>query len=152
QFGGAGLVTADKVAWQSDTGDGQLQSPRDEQIDGAESERISAALVDDLVQVTAVRLVGVILVPLESQFFEQQSIDEGDGLLGSRARGQPFTESAGPTIKECRVGFAIDVRIPGLGEHAQSLLQFKVFPIPAAILEELLVPRLPGLVVEQLQC
>src|SRR5262245_15467532 len=46
-FPDAGLKSADEVAWQANSRDWKLQPAREEQIDGAEANGISGALIDD---------------------------------------------------------------------------------------------------------
>lgn len=147
-FLGGGLKTADEMAGQADTGNGQLEASREQKIDKAKVDGIAGAAVHDAVQVTVLRVVIILFVAVKAQHIENVFVECGQNVFGLAARVDAFAQFAGVAVEERGVGLKVDVGILSLGEQPRALFEVEVAAFGEAKGEEAVIGDLAGEVLD----
>src|SRR5206468_8983682 len=105
------LITANEMSGQTDAGQRQMQTAAHKQVNGAEADRVAAALIDDVVQIAIPRVVSIPITPMEIKLLEQIVVDALQDLFRARGKVQPLAQLARPMIIQGLIRMGVDVGI-----------------------------------------
>ena len=141
------------MARHADAGDRQVQSPRQEQIDHAKTDRVAGSPVNRPVEVTVFGLVIILFVAVETEFGINILIDGRQDLIGFGAEIDPLPQIPGEAVEQGLIRGHVDVRIPRLGQQPRTVLDIQVFTVLAETeRQEPIVGRSARQVVDDLLC
>ncbi len=128
---------------QADARHGQAQPPRQQQIHQAQIDGIARAPVHHAVQVTVLRVVIILLVPLEPQHVKNVFVERRQKLVRVRAQIHPLQQFSRVTVEQRLVRLHVDVRVLRLRQQPRALFQVQVIALGQAKRQEPVVRRLP---------